>query len=284
MIALLAVAAVCLPVQSERITAGDLAAVVPAFHAMPASKVLSYAPLPGYSRVFPEAELRQRVPDARELPASVCFEWRMRLLSQEEIVAAMLASLPSGSHVSIVETSHEAVPPGNLSFPLACLRNGNWKGYVEWAPGRKYSIWGKVRVQAPFSRVIATEAIRSGQRIEESNVRLETGVGEPATPGMATSLGQVIGRVARRLIPADSPVPTASVDVELTVARGDPVHVRVVAGNAALAFDGVSEGRGAVGDIVPVRNPFTKRLVHARVESRGSAIAELTPSGRKASQ
>ena len=284
MIALLAVAAACLPVQSDRITAADLARAVPAFHSLPPSKVLSYAPLPGHSRVFPEAEMRQRIPDAAELPSSVCFEWPMRSLAAAEVVQAMLASLPSGSRVAVLEMSSQASPPGPVRFPLSGLRRGTWKGHVEWGPGRRFAIWARVNVQSPFSRAVAAGAIRAGQRIGENDVRFETGTGDPDAPGIATGPDQVIGRVARRFISAGTPVAIASLDRELTVARGDPVQVRVVAGNTSLTFDGVSEGRGVVGDLVPVRNPFTKRLVHARVESAGVAVAELTTYRRSPPQ
>lgn len=275
MIVLLAIAAACLPVNGDRITAGDIAEAVPAFAALQPAKVISYAPLPGHTRVFPTAELRQRLPDATELPESVCFEWPMRALSPDELRLSMLSALPAGATVSIGDYSRQPAPPGALRFPLEGLRNGRWSGFVEWAPGRQFIIWARVDVQVAFSRVVALEPIRAGQRIERAAVRLETGTGEPLPPGLATGIDEVVGRVPRRLIPAGTAIPLASVDREVTVARGDPVHVKVIAGATALAFDGIAEGRGAVGELVPVRNPATKRLVHARVEARGLAVASL---------
>ena len=280
MILALAFAAACLPVHSDRITAGDLAAVVPAFRALPAWQVLSYAPLPGHSRVFPASELRQRVPSQAELPESVCFEWPMRSVSLEDAKKAMLAELPSGSTVNVTEIIPAVVAPGAMVFPAARLRNGVWTGFVEWAPGRRTELRARVEVSAPFSRVMATEAIRPGQRMESTLLRLEAGTGEPQA-GLAASMDQVVGRIARRLIRAGTAVPLASLADGVTVARGDPVHVRVVAGNMSLGFDGVAEGRGAIGEVVPVRNPRTKRLVHARVEARGIAVTELASSARR---
>lgn len=275
MIVLLAFAAGCLPVHADRITAGDIAEAVPAFSALPPAKVLSYAPLPGHTRVFPAAELRQRLPNATDVPESICFEWPMRVLSAEQVRTAMLAALPAGATVSIGDYNPQLAPPGALRFPLEGLRNGRWTGYVEWAPARQFAIRARVEVQVAFSRVVALEPIRAGQRIERAAVRLETGTAEPLPPGLATSIDDVVGRAPRRLIPAGTAIPLASLDREVTVARGDPVHVRVIAGATALGFDGVAEGRGAIGELVPVRNPATKRLVHARVEARGLAVASL---------
>jgi flagella basal body P-ring formation protein FlgA len=280
MIPFLACVAACLSVQSDRITAGDVARAVPAFRALPSGKVLSYAPLPGHSRVFPEAELRQRVPDAQDLPASVCFEWPMRVLPEQEMREAMLAVLPQGASVKILDAAKHLVPPGPVEFPLTALRSGMWKGRVVWAPGRFSDVWAKVAVEASYARVVAVTAIRSGQRITGSDVRLEAGRGEPVLPGAASDPDRVIGCLARRLVPPGAPVPAASLDCAVAVGRGDPVHVRIVTGNMAIAFDGVSEGRAGVGDLVPVRNPHTKRVIHARVQSRGAAVAELGGSRR----
>lgn len=275
---LLALFAACLPVQSDRITAEDVARAVPAFRALPPSQVLSYAPLPGHSRVFPRAELMQRVPAAaNDLPESVCFEWPMRALPADEMEAAMLSALPAGSSVDVVDTSRWPVPPGRVEFAAAGLKNGLWKGHVAWAAGRKFDVWARVVVKAPFTRVVAVAPIRVGQRIAEASVRVETGSGEPLPPGVASDVSEVVGRIARRLIAAGAGVPAAALDKETTIARGDPVAVQVVAGNARLAFDGVAEGRGGVGDVVPVRNPATKRLVHARVEGPGTAVAVIAP-------
>jgi flagella basal body P-ring formation protein FlgA len=275
MIAFLAFVATCLPVQSDRITAGDVAQAVPAFRGLPPDKVLSYAPLPGHSRVFREAELRQRVPDAVDLPESVCFEWTMRVLPEEEMRESMLAALPPGSTVTIVEAAKHRLPSGKIEFALTGLRAGLWRGRVVWAPGRFTDVWARVVVEAPYARVVAVAPIRSGQRITESDVRLEVGRGELVLPGVASEMAEVTGCLARRLVPSGTPVPLGSLDCAVAVGRGDPVHVRVVAGGMAIAFDGVAEGRGGIGDIVPVRNPHTKRLIHARVQSRGAAVANL---------
>jgi flagella basal body P-ring formation protein FlgA len=279
MMLLFALAAACLPVTSDRITAADVAQAVPAYRALPSTQTLSYAPLPGHTRVFPQAELKQRMPGAADLPASICFEWPMRTLSMDEVKSAMLSALPAGSNVAISGLSEYPVPPGPIQFPLTGLRNGVWKGYVVWSPGHRAEIWAQVTVKAPFSRVVAAAVIRPGQRIGAADVRVERGVGEPADAQLALDPENVVGRLSRRLIPQGAAIPPAALEKPITVARGDRVSVQVVAGNARLAFDGVAEGRGMVGDIVPVRNPATKRLLHARVEASGLLVADLRMAG-----
>src|SRR5690606_16516854 len=120
-------------------------------------------------------------------PARVCFEWPVQPLSAEDVTTAMLASLDHpAAQLKVLEVSQQSVPAGKLSFPLRGLVRGAasaksvlWKGHIEYAPGRRLPVWGRVHLTVPVDRVITTRTIPAGERIEQADVRMETELALP---------------------------------------------------------------------------------------------------------
>jgi flagella basal body P-ring formation protein FlgA len=289
MIRLVALFAACLPVQSDRITAADVARAVPEFSRIAAGQVISYSPIPGLVRVFTPAELgqwlsRQNITHGATEP--VCFEWTMRTVTAEEIRSAMLSSLPAGSDIVVSSHPERALPEGNLQFPLRGIANGNtderdWHGYVEYAPGKRIPVTARVVFRVPFTRVVPKEPLRAGQRITADHVRAESGTGVPQREGFATSIAEVAGRMATRFLPAGKDIPFTALSDPAAVSRGDALQVEVRSGNAKLRFEGLAQGSGAAGALVPVRMLDSGRIVHARVASDGRAVLDLTSPEEK---
>ena len=103
-----------------------------------------------------------------------------------------------------------------------------------------------------------------------------TGMSEPVRGQYVDNLQDAIGRVARRLIRADAPVERTALGEARVVARGDAVQVDVVSGGATLRFEGIAQAPGAAGTLVPVKNPDTGKIVHARLDSEGHARLDLS--------
>src|SRR5690606_23644723 len=151
--------------------------------------------------------------------------------------------------LKVLEVSQHSVPAGKLSFPLRGLVRGAasaksvlWKGHVEYAPGRRLPVWGRVHLTVPVDRVVTTRTIPAGQRIEQADVRMETELTLPDTrPGIPTKLDDIIGQNARRTIQAGSTISAADVVKAPAVARGDVIRVDVHAGRAHISFEGVAQ-------------------------------------------
>jgi flagella basal body P-ring formation protein FlgA len=270
---------VCLPVQSARITAGDVAATVPAFAQLPAELELSFAPNPGSTRIFPAAELNQRL--ARygiqtRLTDPVCFEWPMRTLTAQDVRSAMLAALPPGSEVGLADSFTASVPPGPLVVPTGALRNGTWRGYVQYENTRRFPLSVVVTVSVPWTRVVATEPILAGERITSAKLQVTSGTGEPSRVEYIEDVKEAAGRIARRHIRPGTPVEKSAIGEARLVSRGDAIRVDVVSGGAMLRFDGVAEGSAAAGALVPIRNPGTGKILHARIIGEGHARVDLS--------
>jgi flagella basal body P-ring formation protein FlgA len=124
-------------------------------------------------------------------------------------------------------------------------------------------------------------AIRAGERITGDLIRVETGIGMPASIEMATEPEQVVGKTSRRLLPSGSPIRLDSLEQTATVARGDPMQVDVISGRARVRFDGIAQATAGAGQVVAVRMRDSGRIIHARVSGQGRAVLDVTPAERE---
>jgi flagella basal body P-ring formation protein FlgA len=268
----------CLPVSGDTIQARDLAEAVPAFAALPAELSLGYAPAPGSTRILRAQDLREiasREGVVLEQEDDVCFEWRLRVPSEEEFRGAMAAAIGrQGVSIEIVETSRYPAPPGDLSFALSALRpppRGDpdravlWKGYVEYGERRRFAVWARVRVAVDTTRVIAAKPIKAGETIERGQVEAQPCRCFPFGNDTAQTLEQVVGRVSRQPFQAGDLIATRSLDRPLDVNRGDLVKVEVRNGAAVIQAVGRAEARGRRGETILVRNEASGKNFHAKV-------------------
>ena len=275
----LLLALTCHVPQADKILARELAGIEPAFAALPPEQAMSYAPRPGLQRVFSPAELsglaeRNGIPYSPS--GSICFEWPTRLLNAEEVRTALLAAAGPQAEVDLLDYSKMPVPQGSIVFPRPALSpRGIWKGYVEYTRGKRVEVWARVRVRAPYVRLVTTADITAGTALNVGQLRVERGVGPDLAPAWLESAEVAIGRVTRRWIPSGTPVTEGMLQRPRSVARGEPVTVDVKSGTARISFSGTAESAGSVGDIVPVRNPETRRVVRARVTGPGRAVLVL---------
>src|SRR5437660_514965 len=118
MMALLLAAAACLPVEGDRILMKDLSAAVAAFTGLDPDEALGFTPAPGAQRRFSAGEL-QRLAGRQGITAEiapVCFERKLEMLTQDQILAALRKALPEKAQIEVVEFSRERVPQGALEF------------------------------------------------------------------------------------------------------------------------------------------------------------------------
>ena len=275
----------CLPVESERILARDLAPAGAVFAAIPPETSFGYAPAPGSRRILRALEM-QRLAAPHELPltpgAEVCVVRPLEPLTTERLIASMRASLPeAGARIEVVEFSGFGIPKGEIRFPLSGLRRPPlrapdqpvlWKGFVEYAGRRRYPIWARVKIAVTAVRVVTRHDLPAGRVVEPDQLVLETGESFPSHDGSASSIEQVAGRVLRRALRAGSQVPLALVAEAREVERGDRVRVEAASGRATVEIVGRAESSGARGDTVTVRNLASGKSFKARVEGKGAVV------------
>lgn len=279
-------AAECGIVTGDHIYASDLAALAPAFGAVPATAVFGYSPRPATRRGATAEELG-RFARAHGISAefdAMCFVRAAAPPDTEAAAAAMRASLGSPeARIEIVEISRFPAPPGVLVFPRESLVEpaaggvAVWNGHVQYDGGR-FAIWVKARIAVPVTRLVAASALRPGQILAEGDVRVETAEDFPRRTQPLSNPADAVGKAARRAIAAGAAIPANALIEPNAVERGDTVMVEVRSGGAVLKLEAKAEAPGRRGDTIPLRNAASGKLFRARIEDKGRVALECRGS------
>jgi flagella basal body P-ring formation protein FlgA len=269
---------------SDQITAGDLAPEFPALETVPLDTPLALAPSPGVSRVMHLAEL-EKIAARLQVAAphrEICVQRAVAPPEPARLLAAMQAVLPEG-HVQILDFSRRPVPEGDLEFPLAGLREGPvgsfWNGTIRYAGNRQFPIWARVAVSVKLPRVVAAADLQPGREITRDLVRDETRDAFPSAAGFPQSAGQVVGKSARIFIRSGAIIRSEQLEASKDVRIGETVRVDVWSGGAHLKLEARAEASGALGQMIPVRNPDSQKRFLARVEGKGRVSIGISREG-----
>jgi flagella basal body P-ring formation protein FlgA len=281
----LTAAPACVITSGEKFLAGELAAELSEFSALPSDTALGYAPAFGAKRLLGTEQLaRLAKQHGIELTAgkAICVERATRILHQEELLAAMRATFGTQQvRMSIVDFSRTAVPFGETVFPRqglpATAPGGDgpvlWRGHVLYASGRKFPIWARMKISTQLSRIVAVDSLEPGRPVDESQVRVEEIEGYPSNRP-APRVEDIVHKAPRRLIKAGAEVIPSLLAEARTVARGEKVQVEVQSGGTRLTMEGRAESAGDVGGTISVRNTQNGRLFSARVSGKGRAVVQ----------
>jgi flagella basal body P-ring formation protein FlgA len=270
---------------SDSIRAGDLSAALPQWSAIATDTPVVPAPIPGVQRVLRAPELRRlalrwKVPSDGE--RDLCFAIPVGAPDPVRLLAAMQRELP-GARIEILEVSRQPAPDGEYHFPLAGLHStpagGYWNGFVVYGRQRRFALWARVRVLTNEDQVVAAEELKPGRVIEARQLRLESRQDSgPASPRtFITEFAAATGRVPRRTIAAGAPIRSEWLEAPKAIQRGETVEVEAVRGAARLKFEAVAQTSGAIGDIISIENPTSKRRFPARVEAKGRVVVKSIP-------
>ena len=262
----------CTPVDGPKLLAKHLAGVVAQFASIPANTELGYAPSPGATRVIHAGELqsigRRHGLSVDPSPDPICFEWPMAPLDEARVMQAMRRSLPEDARIVLSEVSRVATPSGDIFFPLVSLRAGLWAGYVQYGGTRRFNIWARVRVTVNQTRVVAATQIRAGEALTQERVRLEQFESEPDTTIVRT-LEEAYGRITKAPLAEGAPVIARMLDWPAAVLKGDTVRLHAKTGAAQITVDAHAQASGRIGEVIPVKNSTSGRIIRARIDGTG---------------
>ena len=265
---------------SDKVLARDLSPAFPALAALPPETPLALAPLAGERRIFRALELRRmalRLGIAAPPEGDICVERKTASLQSSAVIEAMRRALPE-AQIAILELSRQPVPEGELEFPISGLRQepagAFWNGWVRYGGTHRFQVWARVRATVTQKVVVVVAALRAGEAIRESDLRLETHEAFPEPGAFAESIEEVAGRVARRAAAPGNPIRRLWLDPPRLVERGDSVRVEARAGGAMLKLEAVAQAGGAAGQTIPVRNPGSGAVFRAKVEGKGMVSVE----------
>lgn len=283
--------ATCREVHGDRITAADLAALLPVFAALPPETIFGYSPQPGSYRNVEPAELT-RFAAAHGIQfhgiETVCFEPALSELEpmviEESIRASLNAMSIENAEIEVVEYSRFRVPPGKLTFPVesfpayAAANMAIWNGFVEHEHHR-YSVWARVKITVAQTRVVAAASLRAGERIDAGDLRLEEVRAFPARGTLLKSVSDAAGMLAKRYLNVGAMLTAADLMLPWDVGRGDMTTVQVRSGGAVLTLEAEAQADGRTGQSIDFRNATTGKTFRARIIGKGRALLEFPAAG-----
>lgn len=117
--------------------------------------------------------------------------------------------------------------------------------------------------------VVPKRMIRVGETLGSDDLHVVTLELDGRSSAHALSLDELVGRVAKRNLLPDAPVPLRSIERPAVVERGDHIRVRVSIGRMEIIMKGEALDSGAVGDTVRVVNPSSKKTLSGRAVDFG---------------
>jgi flagella basal body P-ring formation protein FlgA len=274
-------------VERERVTAADLAQILPEWGRLPGTVEILYAPLPGLTREFPRAEM-ERLATRHGLtgavwPERVRLRRRERLLERAEAESALAAAIaerykapPENVGLELARYAPARVPAGPLAFRTGMVRLSSQMTTIPltWSTPERRSgtLWLRARVTLRGTYAVAARTLEAGVVVQPADVTFVEGnlPGPPEQwdlrpedlPGRALArpveAGGKISRLWLREAPPD-------------VKAGARLELRLESGPIQLRVPGRAEQEGRAGEQIAVRNLQSNRRVIARLVHSGLA-------------
>ncbi len=276
----------CHLIQADWITGRDLASAVPALSKIDPDARLGLAPFPGQQRTFHIAELKRLAvayQASAEIESPVCFSWNVKPPARQEMAAAMRRTLGDRAvSIEIAESSLIPAPPGEVVFPLSGFsasfdKPGLWRGYVKYAGDKRFPVWATATITVREQHITPLMDMKYGDAISLDQLKSQTYVGPLRREKFLFDSQAIIGFRCTRLIHAGTELTAEMLEAPREVNQGDTVDAIVETGAAKIDLKGIAERDGRKGQIIPVRNPGSGRVFHARVEDKGLVV--VVPGG-----
>jgi flagella basal body P-ring formation protein FlgA len=207
-----------------------------------------------------------------------------RTYSEQEVLAALRASIAGEVQVELVDHCRTPIPRGQLSFPWRAAESsicggGNpefvWRGQAQFAVNRSMPFWAKVRLKAVRKRVYGIKDIPAKSLLRTEDLRAEEAVGLPSCAGALESMESIDGMESIRRIPAGVTIKSSDLRRPYDVVSGDQIRVEARSESSRVQFTAKAVGHGRKGDTILVQDSVRRRLFRARVTGRKIADVDM---------
>ena len=282
------VAAPCLAVDGEWITAGDLSTRVLRYAEFDPGLRVVRAPFPGTRRVLGPASLLSSGSESAAGTDPFCVERRLRTLSRETVSEALEQSLTVSdeSRISfeLVDYDRSMLPSGRLEFlvqtlppPIPGLADEPvlWRGRLFYAEGRSVPVWVRVRLWIESEVCLLVRDVARGEALKPEDCRIGKRRYPPFMPPPLREASALEGTVAARRLKADESVYQALLVRKPDVEAGKLVELKVVNGGTRLRFQAKAASSGRLGDSVTVTNLSNGKRIEGQVVGPNSVEVHL---------
>lgn len=143
-----------------------------------------------------------------------------------------------------------------------------------------------LRISAAFAEtmpvMVLTRSLGRGETAAAGDIAMERRTRESLPPDVVTDAGDIIGRMARRLLAPGTPLRAADLAKPDIVARGEVVTLVYETPGLTLTTRGKAGDAAGLGDLVAVQNLQSKRMLQATVTGPGRVSVTAPQPGRLA--
>ena len=284
-----------LVVESDQITAGDLAEVMPEWGSIEPSTVLAYAPRPGIQRRLRPDELLRWARrhdmelDRESLPDGIVVSRRLRQLTADETrelitsaAARYYRADPQQVDVTLHNFKSPLVPAGHLEFKLGAppqRLNRPARLTVRWEnlDGRSGSLPIRVTVSVMGTQAVALKDLPTGTELEPSDFRFYEGPLEGPPERYLFTEQDIEDKKLKVYLREGEVLERRMLQKVEAVRRGDLIQIRVRSGLIQLQAPARAEQSGSIGDRILCRNLDSGRKIAATIVSSKFAEVNLQP-------
>lgn len=131
--------------------------------------------------------------------------------------------------------------------------------------------------------VVPRRAIARGETLSPNDVMVERRPRDGMTTDLLADARAAVDKVARRSLAVGLPLRAGDVQREEIVGKGDLVTIVYETPGLFITMRGKAGEAGAMGDVISVTNPQSKRVLQATVSGPGKVSVRATSAGRFAS-
>ncbi|MFQ5766660.1 MAG: flagellar basal body P-ring formation chaperone FlgA [Acidobacteriota bacterium] len=207
-------------------------------------------------------------------------------LWKEAVIRTLKASLPyQETRLEVVKLelpgAATALPPGSvvtLSAPAGWMRTPRITLAADVADpdGSRRRLWVAARMEVQVPLVVSTTSIRRGETLSPDQFRMDLADLLALRGRRPLDMKALeVDLTARRNIEAGAPL-TADLVVRTPVIRqGQRIGLVVRMGGITVRTTGIARRTAAAGDLIPISNAQTGKIINARVVDRRTAVVEV---------
>lgn len=274
----------CVTVDGARIHAADLAAVAPAFAALPPDQELAPAPATTMVRIFYKAQLAALLPGVNaDLPDRICVQRKREPIAietwQSAIDSTMARLCPATPwKAKVLEVPQHRFPTGELVFARSgvVVSRGStqlWRGSLVMPDKSSIPIWVRLELQTQRQATILQRALAAGAVLSAEDYRQEE-IWAPGICAEEKEPPQPEGLIAKRAMQSGVELHKEDFRRPPAVHRGQSVELEASAGAARIRIPAVAEQDGEVGETVQLKSSWNGSKLTGRVTGAQKAKVE----------
>lgn len=154
--------------------------------------------------------------------------------------------------------------PGNRGIGSALIG-------VRCAKPKPWSLYVPVTIKAYADIPVASYSLPMGKRLSSDDIMIQRREISELGRGYIDSSERIIGHITRRPIPRGSVFTPSAIKRDLVVKRGQKITIIAKNSGFSVKAQGEAQKDGGIGDIIPIKNLKSSRIVEAKIISAGTA-------------